>query len=144
MDGDKDADWFSDRVSLVMKTFNEAVARERPGHDQKRLYLTPAPFPPHLSGPTRERGDHRTNMQLYTWSRVARDLAQQYGWRIIDLFERGMPVMLEMSGADGMHLSPGAAQTSITAEVFGKLEMCYGPPAEKTASLEEDLAEVLI
>lgn len=143
MDGDKDVDWYSERVALVMRTFKEAVARERPGHDQKRVYMIPAPFPPHLSGYARERGDHRTNLQLYAFSRAARDLAKEHDWRIIDLIERGMPVMLEMNAADGMHLSPGAAQTSITAEVFGKLEMCYGPPAEKVELVEELALESL-
>lgn len=125
MDG-RSPDFYRDEMTLIFQRFHDALAALPPAqaHRQTHVYLPPAPFPPHLSGPSRDRGDSRTNPRLQQFGQVGQRLAREFNWRVVDLYERGMPVMLEMSAADGMHLSPGAAQVSITHEVVAKAEIC--------------------
>lgn len=95
-----------------------------PSSIESRVYMVPAPFPPQTSGVPVERHEHRTNWQLDQYRSTAIRIATERGWRIVNQYERGMPVMLEMLAADALHLSPGAAQESIIDEVLAKLEIC--------------------
>lgn len=86
-------------------------------------YLMPTPFPPHNRTTQRDE-EHRTNVQLARWRDGFMALCEKYGWRTVDQFTIGMPVNLEMSSADGLHLSPGPSHAWIVDELVGKAGLC--------------------
>lgn len=95
---------------------------KKPG--QRRVFLTLAPFPPQTTGHVLVRREHRTNVLLEKWRDEGVKIAEKYNWRIVDQFERGMPVVMEMLAADALHLSPGPAAEVIVDEILHKAEMC--------------------
>lgn len=121
--------FYKERIQLAFDHVAQVDAQNlravKPGQQsQKRVYLVPAPFPPQTRGLVVERKEHRTNLRLAKWRDEALVLAERAGWRVVDQYERGMPVVLEMLAADALHLSPGAAIASIVDEIIDKAGMC--------------------
>ncbi|KAJ9127285.1 hypothetical protein QFC24_001523 [Naganishia onofrii] len=88
---------------------------------KRKVWLTSAPFPPWTKPDRKER---RTNAQLAYWNRVTKRILQERGWMIVDQFELGMPLVLEIASGDGVHLSPSDAHAVIVDDVLAKAGIC--------------------
>lgn len=87
----------------------------------RKVWLTSAPFPP-WTRPTRK--ERRTNAQLAYWNRITKRLVEERGWLVVDQFELGMPLVLEIVAGDGVHLSPSDAHAVIVDDVLAKAGIC--------------------
>lgn len=87
----------------------------------RKVWLTGAPFPP-WTRPTRK--ERRTNAQLAYWNRITKRLVAERGWLVVDQFELGMPLVLEIAAGDGVHLSPSDAHAVIVDDVLAKAGIC--------------------
>ncbi len=86
-----------------------------------KIFMTPAPLPPQKHYYRTER---RTNVQLGYFNMRFKAYMKERGWKILDQYTIGMPMMLEMLSADGLHLSPGEAHASLVDYVLAAMRVC--------------------
>ncbi|CAD6569023.1 MAG: hypothetical protein TREMPRED_005000 [Tremellales sp. Tagirdzhanova-0007] len=119
-------DWYRENLEAFCERIETAYSDYQPDatHNQTRIFLTAPPYPPLLTGNSVSRRDQRTNPKASVWRDTAEAVVSNHGWRVVDQFDRAMPVMLEMLASDGLHLSPGPSHTSIVDEVIAKAGLC--------------------
>jgi hypothetical protein len=124
----KDVEYYLQNLEIMMKLINDAQAKDDPQNLKTRhnVFLFQAAYPPHLTGKRVTKGDVRTNPKLRYWRdrTISTGLMERYGWRMVDQFERSMPVVLEILSGDGVHLSPGPAHAGLVDEAIAKMGLC--------------------
>lgn len=104
-----------------LKTGLEVIDHHATSRLTRKVWLTGAPFPLWTKPNRKER---RTNAQLAYWNRITKRLLAERGWMIVDQFELGMPLVLEIAAGDGVHLSPSDAHAVIVDDVLAKAGIC--------------------
>ncbi len=89
----------------AMADFDKALAHidEKSINLKRKVPMTLAPYP--ISWEP-DRTEHRTNIRLAYWTRKGTALARARGWMVLDQFNLGLSLEIEMLASDGLHLAP--------------------------------------
>ncbi|KAK4704066.1 hypothetical protein P7C70_g2151, partial [Phenoliferia sp. Uapishka_3] len=115
---------FTSHMSLIFESWPQSFAKCRPlgSPPPTLIYLTSPAFAypqvPFL------KGDRRTGPRLEYWNDVAKRLALENGWSVVDAFAHSRSFATDTVKLDGVHYLKTDAIDPIADEVIQKLGIC--------------------
>ena len=104
---------------------NQLEAVERSVNSKTiKIFMTPPAHAPRQDEHPKSFRERRTTLRLQTWRNFAIPLVLSKGWRVLDQFERTMPVVLEPLLNDQEHFTFTDALEPMVDEVLAKSNLC--------------------
>lgn len=110
---------FTSNLTSLLDRFNAC-----PGVPERRIYLTSPAWPARKDWWVYNFNDQRTNTRLRHWGALARPLAEERGWRVVDQFALSAPHIWELLFLDKAHFLGTDALDPIVDEVVAKAGIC--------------------